>query len=187
MNKKVLFWILGVTAVVIVLLGVLGILLYMQRAKEPTQLDPILFPNTGTATSTSVKPFTIPDQNGNPIQVRDFIHNGETVPDVVNPGTQVLAGSLGYCLADGSCPSGASTTDFSISYDENDYSFNVVLLTEPLSKSRRTAEQFLLSRLGVTQAQLCLLKSYVGVPAFVNETFEGNLGYSFCAKSTKLP
>lgn len=187
MNKKLLFWLIGIGAVILLIGIVIAVVASMQKDIVTPPDSGVLFPGSGSATSTSSTSLSIPDQDGDPIQTKDFINNGETTPDVVNPGTQVLAGSLGYCLADGSCPSGASTTDFSITYDEADHSFNVVLLKEPLGEVRRKAEEFLLSRLGVTQPQLCALKSYVGVPYFVNENFNGNLGFSFCTGSTKLP
>ena len=120
--------------------------------------------------------------------MKDFIHNGETVADTVNPGTYVLAGSLGYCLADGSCPSGAPTTSFAISYDEKIRFFNIVLLEEPLGVTRFEAEQFLANRLGLSREQLCSLDYSIGAPYWINDAYaDKNLGFSMCKGATPLP
>ena len=119
--------------------------------------------------------------------VKDFLHNKETVPDTVNPGYFYLAGSIGYCLGDGSCPSGYKTNDFSISFHNADGAFTIELLAEPIAAARAEAELFLLDRLGISQAQMCLLNYWVGVPDSVNATFAGkNLGFSFCPGATQL-
>lgn len=131
---------------------------------------------------------TVGSGSGADIEVQDFTHNGETIPDPVNPGSYVLAGSLGYCLADGSCPQGTPTDRFSVSYDGETGSFSIVLLKEPLREVRAEAQAYLRSRLGITDAQMCALDYYLGVPYFVNERFTGeNLGFSFCAGATALP
>lgn len=131
---------------------------------------------------------TITARNGSTLTVNDFIHNGETAADVVNPGDYYLAGSVGYCLANGSCPSGASTTDFSIVYSQQYNLFNVTLLVEPLSSIREEAEQFLMSRLGITQDQMCALDYNVVVPYTVNPVYTGkNLGFSFCPGAVQVP
>ena len=138
--------------------------------------------------STTVSTLSFPTRSGASLTVKDFIHNGETVSDSQNPGSYVLAGSLGYCLANGSCPSGASTTDFSISYNEKTHFFNIILLKEPLGEARFEAEQFLISRLGIDERQICSLDYFVGAPYWVNETYDDkNLGFSFCSGATKLP
>ena len=72
------------------------------------------------STSTSATPggsasaprIEVPSQSGKAIATYDFIHNGETAADVENPGSYVLAGSMSYCLADGTCPSGAERPEF---------------------------------------------------------------------------
>lgn len=126
--------------------------------------------------------------SGATITVSDFIHNNETVPDTANPGSYVLAGDLGYCLADGTCPKGASVTDFSVSYDEKTHFFNIILLAEPLGTSRLNAEQFVESRLGISGQQACSLNYYVGTPYWVNSNYDNkNLGFSFCPGATVLP
>lgn len=143
---------------------------------------------TGTSGSSATGTLSFTTRSGVVVTVKDFIHNGETVTDVQNPGSYVLAGSLGYCLADGTCPRGAVTEEFSISYSEKTHLFNIVLLTEPLGEIRHKTEQFLVGRLGLTEQQLCSLDYTVGAPYWVNEAYDSkNLGFSFCPGATKLP
>lgn len=167
------------------------------RTSTPAPASPIAevpsFPSGGG--STTVTPgeptpshISVPLRSGEMMSVYDFIHNGETAADPQNKGTYYLAGSIGYCLADGTCPSGAKTDSFSITYTESDHSFTVSLLAEPLKTARIDAEAFLASRLGVEKKALCTLSAYVGTPAFVNATFAGtNLGFPSCADAVLLP
>lgn len=141
-------------------------------------------PSSGRDTEPTI---SISGQNGSSFVTKDFIHNGETASDVVNPGNYYLAGSIGYCLADGRCPAGATTTDFNVSYDSNHSSFSILLLEEPLGQSRLHAETFLEEKLGLTEAQLCGLNYWLGTTYWVNEIYAGkNLGFSFCPGATQL-
>ncbi|MFA6414841.1 MAG: hypothetical protein WC217_01525 [Candidatus Paceibacterota bacterium] len=140
----------------------------------------------GTSNTGPTVSFATP--SGAVVTVKDFVHNGETVADVQNPGSYVLAGSVGYCLADGTCPEGASTTDFNISYNEKTHFFNIILLSEPLGATRLAAEQFLAGRLGLTGKASCSLNYFVGTPYWVNEAYDSkNLGFSFCPGAIALP
>lgn len=173
-------------AVVIILVTAFVLLRAKPGVENPSAnvASNIIFPSSFSATST----ITIAGQDNASLEVRDFIHNGETIQDVVNPGNYVLAGSLGYCLADGTCPKAADTSTFSISYDEKNASFGIVLLKEPLGETRLAAEAFLSSRLGISRAQLCSLNYYIGTPYWVNEQFSAhNLGFSLCPDATTLP
>ncbi|GEM_PF-1796837 len=142
-----------------------------------------LFPSGFDTTETS----TLSTAEGE-LVVNDFVHNGETVADPVNPGNYVLAGDVGYCLADGTCPHGADSERYSISYDDQKQFFTVILLKEPLNESRLAAETFLIERLGISREELCLLNSYVGIPYWVNDRFaDGTVGFSACPQSVRLP
>lgn len=79
-------------------------------------------------------------------------------------------------------------TTYSVVFSENNNSFAVGLLVEPIAQARRDAELYLQSMLGVEQRELlCLLDVYVGVPYTVNEFYSGqNLGLSFCPGSVQL-
>lgn len=193
---------LTIGAVVVVATGALFLILYRPpqdlETAEPTPELPIAGSITQTNTgikpqSSSGTPATIASrslitQSGETVTVNDFIRNGETVPDAVNPGSYILAGSLGYCLSDGSCPTGAKSDSFNVSYNEKTHFFNVILLTEPLGTGRLEAEQFIMARLGISEQQACSLNYYVGTPYWVNEAYAGkNLGFSFCPGATALP
>ncbi|MDO8567052.1 MAG: hypothetical protein Q7R58_02785 [bacterium] len=188
------------TGAAILTIAVGGVLFFLNPPQEANTTQPIPgLPVAGTVVPSNEAPgspntsiteatmsFSTP--SGAVITVKDFIHNGETVPDVQNPGSYVLAGSLGYCLADGSCPRGAPTTNFSVLYNEKIHFFNIVLLKEPLGAIRLEAEQFLINRLGITEQQACSLNYSIGAPYWVNETYDDkNLGFSFCPGATKLP
>ena len=151
---------------------------------EPT------FPDGGSVTPGTTTEDTTPIQTyaGEVIEATDFIHNGETVADVENPGSYVLAGSVGYCLANGTCPEGAPTTEFNISYNTHTDFFNIILLKEPLGSARSGAEQFLRERLSLSNDELCSLRYFLGTPYWINEHYaDKNLGFSFCPGATALP
>lgn len=144
--------------------------------------------NTSSSIPAKGTEISLSTQGGLGVTVKDFIHNGETVADVVNPGSYVLAGSLGYCLADGSCPHGADTDDFSILYSESTQFLRIILLKEPLGSVRESAERFIIDRLGITEQEACSLKYVVGTPYWINAAYDNkNLGFSFCPDATVLP
>jgi len=133
---------------------------------------------------------TVPSRQAAGIKVKNFLKNGETVPDVVNPGQYYLAGSIGYCLANGSCPSGYKTNDFVITFSTSTGVFNITLTSQPFTSARNEAEQFLESRLNISEVAMCNLLYYVWVapsldPAY---TYDGiNVGWSFCPGAVALP
>lgn len=119
--------------------------------------------------------------------VSDFIDNGTTISDTENPGNYELAGSLGYCMPNTKCAA-TPTTDYNIGYERSSDTFTVALLKEPLGQVRSEAEQFLLSKLGITKSQLCGLKYYVGTTYYVNEQYDSqNLGFAGCPGAVALP
>lgn len=123
-----------------------------------------------------------------PIVVNKFLDNGVTVEDTENPGTYFLAGSVGYCLKDGTCPAGAPADNYIVTYDSANQFFTIALTQEPLGDARLQAERFLLTTLGVSQKDLCALKYYLGTTSYVNQFYAGkNLGFSFCEGATQLP
>jgi hypothetical protein len=131
---------------------------------------------------------TLSTKDGKQIPVKNFLLNGTTVADVVNPGFYVLAGKLGYCLADGTCLSGAPTTQFFIWYNVHSQFFYIILLERPLGAARRAAELFLQESLKVVESDLCRLNYTVGVPLRVDAGFSGQeLGLSFCPGNEYLP
>lgn len=141
-------------------------------------------PSTGSGDSSTV---SILAQNGQVFVVRDFLNNGETAKDVVNPGYFILAGDAGYCLANGTCVKGAASDEFFISFNQKTGFFNISLLKEPIAQARANAEKFIMSRLAIGRVQLCSLEYFVSVSSSVNPIYAGkNLGFSFCPGATEL-
>lgn len=143
----------------------------------------------GTTTpSGSAQTLTLATTGTTTVTVQDFLHNGVTAADVENPGQYYLAGAMGYCLADGTCPGGAPTTEYHIVYNATDQAFLISLLGTPLGKARTDAELYLEATLNASQATLCQLKYYVGTDVYTSDFYAGkNLGFSFCPGATKLP
>ncbi|MBI3572041.1 hypothetical protein HY091_00700 [Candidatus Kaiserbacteria bacterium] len=147
--------------------------------------------SSGSATGpgTPASTLILPERDtSTSITTNDFIHNGTTIEDPENKGDYYLAGSLGYCLKDGTCPSGAPSNDYHIVYFSKDQSFTIALIKESIGTARLAAEQFLLATLGVSENDLCNLKYYVGTDIYTNSLYAGkNLGFSFCPGATALP
>ncbi len=180
-------WGLGVLALITLVIVGIKLLLPAKPVHPPSQTTlPEAGPNN-TNTTAGAGTMTVKAKLG-PVVVTDFIHNGLTGPDTQNPGTYYLAGSPGYCLSDGTCPHGASATEFNITYDTKAQFFTIALVAEPLGTIRGKAERFLLNTLGISETQLCTLNYYVGTVSALNEQFAGrNLGFSFCPNATVLP
>ncbi len=186
-NKIVL-----ICCVTVLITGLL-LIIFLNKDKSVNQNEDYIdnFPET----SSNVEPNEITSENtlslklvnGEILVVKNFINDGNTVNDVVNPGRYILAGSAGYCLENGYCPESVVSTDgFSIVYDETWKAFNI-LLQVPIAQNRFKAEQFLLERLGTTKESLCNIEYYVGVTSYVNPEYAGmNLGFSFCPGSVEL-
>ena len=189
---KRLLIIIAILALVVV--GAVAFYFYANRSDQPSGESPIpavtpLFPVGGGGDEPPVRgTLTIQTVSGTTLEVRDFTRDPEVLADAVNPGSYVLAGELGYCLPDGSCPFASDVRDFSITYTEDYQAFTITLLKEPVGETRRAAEGFLREKLALNDANLCLLRYHIGVPSFVNETYTGrNLGFSFCPGAVKLP
>lgn len=136
---------------------------------------PVLVPTqNGTTTEQGI---IVAAQGGNSMVVKDFKKDTETeaYPDK----------SL-YYLSGGLTPT-INTTPYSIFYAEADQSFHITLLKTPLKEMRKQAEQALLKKLGLTEAQACNLVVYVGTPGSVSEEYAGmELGLSFCPGAVAL-
>jgi hypothetical protein len=131
----------------------------------------VTVPNTQTLGTPS---FSTTDQDGMTVGVNDFIHASSTLPDPSNKGNYYLTGFA----SDG----------FVISYSTSGQFFTIALQKEPLGETRRDAEQFLLSSLGVSQTQLCNLRYYLGTDVHTSSFYAGkNLGFSFCPGAAQLP
>ena len=183
------YLILGIVILVLIFIGA-GAVIVLQAHKQVVANPSPSFPiaSSTNASGTGVSTVTIATQDGNRVVVKDFIHNGVTAHDTQNPGNYYLVGAVGYCNADGTCPSGAPSDEYNVVYFSQDKSFIVGLIKEPIGLARLDAEQFLMTQLGLTQAQMCNLKYQVLTSSDVNDFYAGeNLGFSFCSGAVKLP
>jgi hypothetical protein len=174
-----------------ILVVAIGLYLFSQR-KTPASEAPVennFLQASTSATRAAQKTLTIATKNGNDVLiVKDFIHNGETILDIENPDTYILAGSLGYCLADGTCPAGAKSEYMNVTYNQTDQSFAISLLQEPLGNARKIAQEFLMSRLGITKLDTCALRAFVGTPYTTNENYsDTSVGFDGCSDAIPLP
>ncbi len=192
---KAVYWIVGVLGTLLVVFGVWFIVQLLHPAAPATTTTQTSnnqngnFSNTVDVTNTAPQAagVRVPIRTGGSIKTKDFIHNGETAADVVNPGLYYLAGAVGYCLANGTCPAGYNSPDFTVTYNSSTGLFNVVLATEPIAQARQAAGAFLMSRLGLKDFEVCSLLYYVSVPSTVNSTYAGkNLGFDFCSGATLI-
>lgn len=121
------------------------------------------------------------------IMVDNFMNNGQTFEDPMNPGNYILSGEIGYCLEDGFCPDGLSAENYSIWFDGTDRVFFIRLLEQPLSTARLDAERFLQNLLNLTPLQLCGLDYYMSVSEDTSMQYAGqHLLFSACAGTQKL-
>lgn len=123
-------------------------------------------PTSTVAVNTSV---------GDTLLVSGFKGEEGTILDPNNPGHYYLGGSY------------SNSSPYSLLYNESDQSFNITLYVEPIGETRLQAEQKLLSVLGISEADACYLRYWVGVPYGINQIYAGkNLGFSFCTGATPL-
>lgn len=188
MNKKIIF--IGLAVVMVLLVFMLIVSLSETQDDTPHTGQDLVFPDAvdvpsrNSASSRTLEIATLSDLK---FAVSNFVDNEETVKDPVNTGTYILAGSAGYCLSDGNCPSGFDTNNFSVSYSRNQDFFTLVVLTEPITDTRKEAESFLMSRLGIGEQDMCQLHYSFSAPYWVNEFYAGQeLGFSFCPGSVSL-
>jgi hypothetical protein len=192
MNKPLIIIIIVCGIFLVIVAGVSFFAIENGKQSSVVIPPPTSFPVSGNTKSstpgTSTGLIVLTEQNKSTIAVKDFVHNGVTIPDPTQPSQYVLAGNSGVCLPNGTCPGGASTTDFYITYDPADQTFNVLLRAEPLGEVRDEAEQFLQSTLGVTTTQLCNLNITVGTILSVNSNYAGEeLRFKDCPNAVPLP
>lgn len=83
---------------------------------------------------------------------------------------------------------GTTSTPFGITFNETDGTFAIGLEAEPLGATRKAAEAYFMSLIGIPPEDACALDVYVGTIGRVNEFYGGkNLGLSFCSGSVPLP
>ena len=135
-------------------------------------------PETVVTTPPPKQGLAVGTIDGNTIVVNDFKNDTSTKTSSNIPQH--------YFLSGGTDPS-ATNASHSTFYLESDQSFNVTLLQEPIGQVRSQAETELIQKLGISQADMCRLRYWVGVPNFINSIYSGkNLGFSFCPGAAQL-
>lgn len=175
MNKTTFFIVVGVLFV-----GGLLTLAYLLSgpAKSPiTTVQNIGLPIASTTVQNgTVGISSVTNVGEGAIQTVNFLSDPTTVKDPNNEGYYYL----GHQASDNS--------PYVITYISATQYFNVALLQEPIGPVRKDAEQYLMTRLGISQNQMCQLDYMVSVPDRVNSQYSGiNLGFSFCPGATVLP
>lgn len=121
----------------------------------------------------------VPNKNSTEVQMNNFIKASTTVIDPMNEEHYLLYGDLGYCLQEKCFKTGGD--DMLIMYTSKDNYFSVTILSENYDETLMKAEQFLLTKLGVTKTELCALKHTVDVPYWINEDLSNKkLDFTFC-------
>lgn len=177
-----------VSLIVLVLIVLIAAGLYFLRpTPSATPPDPT-FPSAGGQGGALSQTMTLTSRSGEPIVVQDFINNGVTERDTINPSQYNLAGKNALCELESDCYSGAASDTFDIVYFSEEDAFAIGLTAEPLGAARISAEQFLMKTLGVSQDELCMLDYFVTTDVDVSEQYAGaDLGFSFCPGAVKLP
>lgn len=192
---KIAFIILGFAASILMVM--LVILFFIRRSNPPvTTPGTTSFPtSTSTPGNATNVPTTNPDTgtaglrvataNGATMIVRDFTKDRDVYNDPQNQGQQYLGYHFSEDPAD---PSATDNPPYVIDYFTQGGYFNIVLYQEPLGSVRQQAQQDLMQRVGLNQAQMCNLKYSISAPYYVNQAYAGvNLLFSFCPGATVLP
>lgn len=165
-----------------IIVGILWYLLFAPLGAPPASRpsSTVTLPSSGavtvppSTTDQSGSRIPIPIQNGTVITTKDFIHTGTTIEDPANAGNYYLTGS--------------STQGFAIGYRTPAQFFTIALEQEPLGATRLAAEHFLMTKLGISESQMCALPYYLGTDVHTNSLYAGrNLGFSFCPGAVALP
>jgi hypothetical protein len=121
------------------------------------------------------------------IRVENFMNNGKTFDDPMNPTNYILSGDLGYCLEDGFCLNNSDSSNYEIWFNGKDGVFYIRLLEQPIRAARLDAEQFLQRTLNLSAMQLCSLDYYMSVSEYTDVRYVGqHLQFSSCVGSQKL-
>lgn len=146
--------------------------------------------NNGEEEFTQLPPSPTSTTSGVPIKEGEkylAIRTSQGDVLVIDPRTLAGTSAMGNDLYALTSLENVSATPFGIIFSAVDGTFAVGLEQEPLGQTRRSAESYLTSLLGVTESDLCYLNIYVGTTDQVNKFYSGrNLGLSFCPNSVEL-
>jgi len=121
------------------------------------------------------------------IQIDDFMNNGQTFEDPMNPGNYILMQDIGYCASGSECNTEEYSSNFDLWFDGEDRVFYIRLLQQPIAASRLAAERFLQRTLNLSPRELCDLQYYMSVSEYTDTRFAGqHLQFSTCAGAQSL-
>ena len=139
-------------------------------------------PDGTPSSNAGDKSLILKTTSGATLTVRNFIIDSDTVADPQNEGYYHLGE---HFPLDGSPVE--TYPPFAIMYVAQTQYFNISLTSEPISKARSDAEQYLLTHLGLSEEQLCQIDYMVSVPYFINQFYTSqDLRFSFCPGSVPL-
>ena len=120
--------------------------------------------------------YAVLDGRGEELRVKPFLEGVEPDPYVTTVGERI------FTIA------GSDESAYVISYIEFDDSFTISLLEAPLAENRLSAEAILKEMLGISDSELCDLRSTVLVSREVHDELAGfNIGISSCPDAVPLP
>lgn len=183
-----------IIVIVLLLLGGFGFWIFTlnETVVTPSENLGTEFPNGGVSStqnpdgtpssSAGDKSLILKTTSGATLTVRNFINDPDTVADPQNEGYYHLGE---HFPLDGSPVE--TYPPFTIMYVVQTQYFNISLTSEPISKARSDAEQYLLTHLGLSEEQLCQIDYMVSVPYFINQFYTSqDLRFSFCPGSVPL-
>ncbi|HVV39308.1 MAG TPA: hypothetical protein VHD31_03205 [Candidatus Paceibacterota bacterium] len=135
-------------------------------------------PSGSNSSSQTNTQSSIQAYGGGVIAAKDFKNDPATTKDPLNPGHYYIGPHVNEGIDD---PTASDNPPYVIEYIDQDQTFTIDLLQEPIGTVRQDMEKFLMSKLGLSEAQMCQLKYTVSVSWRVNPLYAGqNLGFSFC-------
>lgn len=172
----------------VILLALLAWLVFAPAKKSTPPAGNPTLPTAGSEPGVvgPVSPLSLQTGTGTSIPAKNFLADSATVADPVNTGHYFL----GYHYAEEGISDQTATPDppYTIEYIAKTQYFGIVLLHEPLGKTRREAETYLMQALGVSQDEMCQLKYQISAPNRVSTQYAGvDLRFSFCPGAVVLP
>jgi hypothetical protein len=141
--------------------------------------------NTSTHTTSTSGRIALETWDGATVSAKDIKIDPETTKDSYNVGHYFVGYPPPGSVQD---PNSITKPPYSIQYIDKTQFFSISLLQQPISESRKLAEQYLEAHLGLKAGDMCRLKYTVSVANSVDQTFAGrSLGFSFCNGAVQLP
>lgn len=185
--NKTLTIIAIIVGVIVVGAGTFLAVQYFVGAPQPTPSDVTNNQQNGSNSNNSqtTGKVQLHTSDGATMQANDIKADPSTKSDSYNSGHYFVGYPPPGSASD---PNASSTPPYSIQYIDSTQFFSISLLQQPIGAARVQAEKYLMTKLGLTTAQMCRLKYSVAVPAPVDQTYAGtSLGFSFCADAVPLP